>query len=732
MTVFSLTVIFTEPPTGSVVRRLKRFKPIYFHSTSVAICAKGTCDRWLLFSSYFLGETEHHMPSHQAAMLQDLRQASSISKAAVSAAAIEAQAARDALSLAQEGSDGSLVASSCWADTITSMSSRIGRAAELVTGSLRVLGPSLTADLVALLNTCQTSCTTLSGALAIAKGNFASERKAAHVLHEKDAGHVAAVVDHARVFESATKAQAARCDELENLLSWAKHYVSSIMYERLVWRDMMDGDPNPTKLPSNSGAGFSSRCRLACSALHRGAVGATLNQLASPPTDQSAALGGGDLLRPDDTPASVADRFLCRVEGTYTKAYVSPREELQLLRELLDRKFDSVTFETWLQKMPTDAEADIAGGTMSARRMRCLPLRAKLQDRLIGFRNVLEELRFSVSKATTGMLQLCASAHANLDATITQAVMVAATHFQQRKTARGTAPSSGSAAPSSSVSARRSPVLPSASLPATVSAGRRYSAGAGTFLGKRFTPLSEAGDSQDSGSTKTTLAQAAATRHLEPEGGATDRTRQRARPPDAMAANASRPIADSPASLSSDLTQSARATPSLPSPTSAEIYKASLDRMKREGGEAARKAHAERMEAVSEGAPLVHLATEGTRVTFAVDIAAKLAEAQERLQVIQTNQVKTIPRVPSAPSSTRGQQRSTVPLQEVTIAFLDDVAADGVTAAAGGPTATGTRPQKASPRDPSPRRRQMEPARTFELQAMHRQEFEEWLRTRGY
>jgi hypothetical protein len=187
----------------------------------------------------------------------------------------------------------------------------LGDAVLLVEGSLHILGPATTGALVRVIASTKRA---VQGAIEDGHNveQVADGERSCHIqYHVAQEERFDIVEDVARMFEAAHAKAAAHTDELENVCQWSRSYVKCVMAERLKWQQQHGANPASLR---RSDVSFVETCRRTVTFLDR--------------TD-------GTVTRPGDTAATVTDRFLPRMECNQDPTYVSPQQELMLLRELL-------------------------------------------------------------------------------------------------------------------------------------------------------------------------------------------------------------------------------------------------------------------------------------------------------------------------------------------------------------------------------------------------------------
>lgn len=127
-----------------------------------------------------------------------------------------------------------------------------------------------------------------------------------------------------RIVEASYVLLTKELDHMNQLMTWASLYIRSIMAERVRWQE--EQGINPAKLPQSTS--FVQRCLQGLSFLSKGVKDADSYQRQ---TDRNAPVHAVD------SAEDVANRFFGRLDTAHraTAVYVSPKEELAILRELL-------------------------------------------------------------------------------------------------------------------------------------------------------------------------------------------------------------------------------------------------------------------------------------------------------------------------------------------------------------------------------------------------------------
>lgn len=283
----------------------------------------------------------------------------------------------------------------------------------VIEGSLMALGPHVTEQLV-------TGLLFVSTALQDVLGNHKETKQVLRdgaAVHDADVKAINSLVHSQErlttLVDGAHTTLATRADRMENAMQWCKTYVWTVMDERVRWQE--EHGPNPLNLPDQPDA-FVTACRKALGRI-----------------DDATQT----VVRPNEAPASVADRFVCRVHGAYSDRYVNAREEMALLRHVLAGD-------------PAEAHMKLTIGEMqlsrtSNQRVDSTKLLMWSQHSLKDLRADLDFVKEKLAKASASLSTLCemgADAIKTLDTRIdekdaeAQAAIAAATAAAQEKADR--------------------------------------------------------------------------------------------------------------------------------------------------------------------------------------------------------------------------------------------------------------------------------------------------------
>lgn len=199
--------------------------------------------------------------------------------------------------------------------SLESVAQQLSGVTATVCGCVSALGPDTVATITKRIDSLVIQCQKISSTLQDVRCEIENEVTLAEALIGAHQSTEEALQKKASLLEGACSKAVQDADNAEHTLSWLGSYIKNLMVERLAWQEQHG--LNPAEL--STVATVVAKCRHALTFVS----------------------DSGDCLARPGASASVAQRFLFRTEISSAGGhYVTPREELALLRELTNAETD--------------------------------------------------------------------------------------------------------------------------------------------------------------------------------------------------------------------------------------------------------------------------------------------------------------------------------------------------------------------------------------------------------